>query len=797
MSRANELRAETLHVSRRSFISRSSLFALFVAFPAVSCGAAPQQAASGARTDRSVNVWVTFRPDGSIEIKEPVTDMGTGTSTAIAMYVAEELDADWNDVRIVTAPNDEKVFGNPYFSNWQIAAGVRTTLGYYHTLRVAGAQARRLLLTAAALRWSVPIEELTTENSVVHDRARGRQLRYADLVADVVVPDVMPEFVDLDFVPQVFDIYFGEPPASPFKPDSKKPHALPLKRRADFKLIGAGRPRIDVPAKSRGQTMYGIDTVVEEMLFAMVLVAPKLGGLPDKIDDKAARAVNGIVDILKLPYGVAVVGRDIFSVREARELLNVSWQDAPVPVVGYSPTQKKDVGAKGARPEANVRYDSTKTLANFLDIARKSQNLGPVFAKGDAGEAQAWFEGKASEPVSIKAFESQSELVYHAPIEPQNAVVHVAPDKGSAKIWVGTQWAMVEAFAVAGVLGISPDKVEVLTRPTGGAFGRRAEAGAVIDGAHISAQLGGKPVKVLWTREDDLRRNPHRMALASRMEAAIDRTGKIRATRQAIVADSWLARVMPDSIGQMGGSDINNWSGAINTYDIPHQTVVSVMERRAVDVCFMRGIAVLHNKFCQEGLIDQIALESALDPLQFRLNMLEGEPRAQVVLREVAAMAEWSRKRTNRELGIALGDYPGAHVAAVAEVSLDRKSGEIKVHKIWCAVDVGMAVNPDGIVAQVEGGIVMAVSMALKEKVSVVDNLVQNTNFSDYPIIRMSETPDVEVKVISTSSAIAGAGEIGMYPVAPAINAAVARIIGKHLHRMPMLPEDVLKIVRA
>lgn len=787
--------ARCIQLSRRSFVAQSAAAAFCVAFPGAPLAAEVlEKPTAGAPLPASTpNAWVTFKPDGVIEVNAPLAEMGTGAMTAIAMYVAEELDADWKDIRSVTAPASNQLYGNPYFWNWQIAAGVRAALGYYDTLRLAGAQARYLLLTAAAARWSMPIDQLTTANSFVFNNANGQKVPYADLIADVVVPRTFPKFFDPDFQKQPRDTFFGDPPPSPVDPQVIGAKALPLKRRSEFKIIGTSPARLDLPPKVKGTARYGLDGHVEGMVYAMVLVAPQIGGIPDKVDDKAARAIKNIVDIVQLPYGVAVVGSDIFAVRQARDLVDVTWRDAPIVATGFVP-------GRDAKDVVFARYDSTATLDEFAKIAvdRNFENREPVrvFEKGDPNLANSILTAGQDRSVKLKSFEVRSELAYHAPIEPQNAIVQVAPDRKSARVWVGTQAPAGEAAAVAEVLRITPDKVEVTAIQPGGAFGRRCEPAAVVDAAIISS-IVSKPVKVIWTREDDLRRNPFRQAMASRMEAAVDEAGKIVATRHTVVGDSWLARILPHVVQQAGGTDGCNWQSAIHPYDVPNQVVNCFTERRAVNVCFMRGLAAPSNKLCQEGLIDTLAVEQGADPLQFRLDLLKHEPRAQAVLRETAKMADWSRKRDGTQLGIAYSDYTNSHVAAVVELSVEKETGAIKIHHVWSALDVGMTVMPDGILAQAQGAIIMALSMALKEQVTIKDNVPQQSNFHDYPVIRMSEVPEIEIKVIPTDYPIAGAGELPMYPIASAINCAFNRITGKFMNKLPMMPEDVLKVMRA
>jgi isoquinoline 1-oxidoreductase beta subunit len=773
MSARNGLVA-TLRLTRRSFLVRSGAVAVGVAFGAVELAA--EAAVAGAneagKTARlSPNPWVTLSSDGTIEIVAPGIELGQGTLSTLPRYVAEELDADWSQVHITWAPADEKTYGNPLFWGIQITAGSRTCLGYFELLRIAGGQARYVLLQTAARKWQVPAAELSTSASFVLHAPSQRRVAYADLVADAVVPDEFPDFVPPDGKPQEIDDFFGEPPSLRLPPSASRPAAVTLKSMRDFKLLGVDAPRVDIPDKVNGAARYGIDFKVPGMVLALVATGPRIGSVPDKVDDGAARAIPGVLDVVWLPYGVAVVASDVDTARKARDKLAVTWTSG----------------------EGVSDYDSDAALEDFMRIARDSTGQPGVRAYSQGDPQQALAALSAQTPV---VFEARSELVYHAPIEPQNAIVSVAADGQSAEAWVGTQWPAMEQAAIATAIGIAPDKVRISPQLVGGSFGRRQEPGAVADAAYISKRIG-RPVKVVWLRAEDLRRNPHRQALAIRIEAAVEPDGRIAAMRSRVVGDSWFVRMFPDFFKQYNETDPGNWVGARHLYDVPLQLIDCVTARRSVDVCYLRGIGCTQTKFALESLVDSIAVRSNKDPLKYRIDMLEGAPRAQGVLREVAAMSDWPRSRPGRSLGVAYTGYGNAHAALVADVSVDRSNGEIRVHEVWSAVDVGFAVQPDIVRSQMEGGIVQGLSMALHEQVTYRNGAAVESNFADYRILRMSETPEINVKVLSTDNAVSGVAEIGVMQIAPAVNNALAALIGRRLDRMPMKPELVLAALRA
>ncbi|MEI9964590.1 MAG: molybdopterin cofactor-binding domain-containing protein [Caulobacteraceae bacterium] len=764
----------TRRLTRRGFLVSSGAMSCGVVF-AMAGGEALAKAGAG-QAALAPNVWVTLHRDGAIDVICPGIELGQGAHSTLPRFLAEELDADWSHVRVVAAPSDEKTYGNPLFWDMQLTAGSRTSLGYFDVLRIAGAQARLVLLQTAARKWGVGVEELATADSVVSHPASGRRAAYGELVPLAQAPAQFPEFVDPDYLAQQTDDFFGDPPPSPVAPDPKKPDRVKLKSRRLYKLIGVDGPRRDIPAKVDGTARYGLDVQLPGMAYAMVETGPVQGGVPAAVDDAAARAVPGVIDVVRLPNGVAVAGENIFAVRAARALLKIEW-------------------APGARTRG---YDSAATLEDFSRIAADPAGHAGVRVSeiGDPASAEALLADAGSADHRIVVFETSSELVYHAPLEPQNATLRIADDGKSAEAWQGTQWPKLDQQFVGKALGIEPEAVKINTLYPGGSFGRRQEPGAVVDAAYVAKAIG-RPVKVIWTREDDIKRNPFRQALVCRVEAAVAPDGTIKATRHRVVADSWFARMFPDWFEQYHQSDPGNWVGALQAYDVPLQLVDNVTERRAVDVCYMRGVGVTQAKFAQESLIDLIAAQHGKDPLDYRLQMLQATPRAVKVLQTVAGMSDWRRPRDGRALGLAYTPYSNAHAALVAEVSVDRRTGEVRVHEVWCAADVGLAIQPAIAASQIEGGILQGLSMALYERATLKDGVVEQTNFHQYPILRMSRTPDVNVRIISTDNAIAGAGEIGVMQIAPAVNNALVKLIGAPLTAMPMRPEAVLAAIRA
>lgn len=761
-------------LSRRTFLVQSGVAACGVAFGAASSSVGAHVADFKNRRELASlapNWWTTLYADGSIDIVCPGIEMGQGIMSTLPRYVAEELDADWERVHVINAPADETRYGNPFFyGGSQIDAGSRTALGYFRVLRIAGAQARYALVNAAARKWHVPVAELSTADSFVIHAVTRRRISYGELVVSAIVPKEFPAFIDVDDRPDPTDIFFGPPP--PLPTGAKQLPPVKLKRRRDFKFLGIDAPRIDIPHKVNGSAQYGLDMMHADQVYAAVETGPVRGAEPEAYDEASARSVPGVSDVVRLPYGVAAVADSFATALAARQQLKVTWRSAP----------------------AASDYDSDGVLEDFARIAADSQSHPGVrvFSQGDAAATLAALSQHRTE-----TFEIRSQLIYHATMEPQNATARIAADGKSAEVWVSTQWPTVEKAEIAKAINLAPERVTLhMPCVIGGGFGRRSEPGAAIDAVQI-AKHTGKTVKVIWTREDDLRRNPHRQALVCRIEAAVSAQGRILATRHRVVADSWFARFLPDFYAQATQSDPGNWTGAVYAYDVPLQVVDNVTVRRAVDVCYMRGIGVAQTQFGLESLIDRIALQHGKDPLAYRISMLQHRPRAVKVLETAAAMADWPRPRAGRALGMGYTNYTNSHAAAVAEVSVNRESGEIRVHNVWSAIDAGFALQPAIVASQTEGGIMQGLSIALFEQVTVRKGVTQESNFDSYRMLRMSEAPEVAVKVLSTDNAPTGVGEVGIIPIAPAVNNAVARLIGKHMTGLPMRPDAVLSAIRS
>lgn len=693
--------------------------------------------AAAAEPDFSPNAWVTIAADGVIALSSPAPEMGQGVFTAVPMLFAEELDADWTKVVIEMAPHDPGVFGNPRLGNFMVSRMSRTVQGYWIKARTAGAQARAVLLLNVARKWNVPVTELTTEpNTVVH-AATGRRIGYGEVAAFATMPEKIPWIALKD-----------------------------LKPRSEWRIIGsAAVVRADMPPKVNGDALFGIDTYVAGMLYAAVLRSPVQGNEPVTFNRDEVLQIWGVIDVVPLRNGVAVLADNAWAAMKGKETLRSTWKSGSP--AGY--------------------YDSDRVMDEYLALARDPGVKGTVAFK--SGDFQYAFQSSERKFVA----EYRSAHVAHATMEPMNATAWVR--SGRVDIWGSTQSPSACAVTAAKIAGVKSDKVTVHAAFLGGGFGRRLEQDITADAVTLS-KITKKPVKVLWSRADDLRHDMYRPCTAQRIEASLDLNGNITAWRHRIVAESIYKRFRPQALKAAKGLDRPVTDGHRLLYNIPNQFHDYVRQERGVDVGFSRGLGAGYTNFAIETFIDELANASVKDPVEYRLAMLS-DARASKVIRAVAHMAQWGRKRrAGRALGCAYAGSSGkwrTHVAEVVEISVDSVSGKITVHNVWAAVDPGVVVNPDTIVAQIEGAIIMGISQALHEKVTIREGAVQESNFHDYPILRMDETPRVHVKVLaSNDDRPGGIGEAGLPPVAPAIANAVFNLTGARLRSLPFQPEDVL-----
>lgn len=720
--------SEAFSLSRRGFLTATTGLSFVFGL-----GGLERVANALAADQISPNWWLNVSSDGTITIMSPAAEMGQGSYTALPAIIAEELDADWTRVRIAPAPLDAKKYGNPWYNGSLSFSSSATVRAYFTPLRLAGAQARRVLLDAVAAKWGVPVAELATEPSVVVHTQSGRRSSYGEVAA------------------------FAKPPVDLPKIDEKD-----LKPFNRFRLIGADLPRDEVPLKVRGAAKYGIDVQVPNMLYGALLQCPYEGGSPESVDDGKARQMPGISAVVKLPNGVGILGTSVEATQAAKEALSVTWSQA--------------LGAS---------FDSEKTLEDFVVVARDKGKRGvDYFNAGDVEQA-------IPAAKTIMRAEYRTRYVYHAQMEPLNATASVSADGKSAEVWMGTQSPSGVMAAVAQMLETIPDRVTLHQHWLGGAYGRRSPADVAIDAVRL-AKAAGKPVKLIWSREDDLKAGKFRPMTAHYIEAGLNAEGLIVAWHHRVIGESVVAYMSPASFERIGGKDHILMKGSVlDHYGIPHRRAEFVRQICGTRLAPWRGVGVGHNLLAIEGFIDEIAQAQGKDPLAYRLEHTRNSPRATHLLKTVAEMADWGRKRDGRALGLAIEEKDETLVAGIAEISLDVASGKIKVHNFWAAIDCGVAVQPRNIAAQTEGGIVYGLGHVLREEITIKGGRVQQSNFSDYQVMRMEDVPDIKIAVVSTDNMPTGVGEDGVPLTAACVGNAFSALTGIRLRELPMSPVRV------
>jgi isoquinoline 1-oxidoreductase beta subunit len=687
-----------------------------------------------------LNAWVTIGTDSSVTILCPSAEMGQGVMTSLPLMLAEELDADWSKVKVEFAPANPKVFGNPHelFKGAQVTAASVSVPGYFMPLRMAGAQARRVLIDAVAAEWKVPAGELSTDKGfVVHGKSK-RRISYGDVAKFAKVPAEPPKITEAD-----------------------------LKKPSQFKLIGRKDiGRVDVPSKANGTAKYGIDVQVPGMVYASVLESPVEGAKVQVLNMEDVGKIKGVSKVLPLPFGVAVIGDTVEATRAGRNALKVKWDTTGAAAANTdSVKNKEDYARQGKDPNA-------KSIAEYK--------------VGDAAAAM----GSAAKTLEAAYW---TEYCYHAQMEPMNAVAKVSEDGQSAEIWTGTQFGALAAGIISGILKTTPDKIKVHQQMLGGGYGRRIWPDAAIQ-ATILSNITKKPVKLILTREDDVVAARPRPMTHHVMKAGLDAKGGLQSWYHRLVSENVDAVAAPPRFQATGGKDYIGARGLDQAfYAIPNVQAEYVREIRGMRVHAWRGIGAGYNKFAAESFLDEVANATGKDPLAIRLELTKDQPRANAVIKAVAEMSNFKRKRKDRGMGIAFSDYHGTFAAGVAEISVDKATGKIKVHDYWVAVDPGLVIQPDHVHGQLESAVVYGLSAALLEELTVKDGAVQQSNFNDYHVLRMSDLPEIHTKIVASNNPPTGMGEIGVVAVAPAIANAVFQLTGKRLRALPMSQDRVKK----
>ena len=699
-------------MDRRQFLARSGGLVLAVSLPLpAACGRNQEPMVAG-----SLTAYLDIAADGSVTFHSPRTEMGQGTHTGHAVIIADELDVPLERVRVITAePAD------PFRRNGSMSSGGSQGIrGWHETLHKAAAQAREMLLAAASAELGVPRAELDTNAGEVVHAASGRRIAYGKLAA--AAGTLMP------------------------------PDDPPLRDRAGYRYIGKPVPRVDIPAKVRGEPVFASDVVRPGMVYACARLGPVFGAQVESMDTKAAMAVPGVAQVVEIPGGAAVVAGDSWSAMRGAEALDIR----------FKATDHDTLDSATISRQMREGLDADKQ-------AIEARN------DGDAGAAFA---------VAAEVVEADYEVPYlsHSPIEPWSCTAEL--DKGGVlHLWAPSQSQDHYRSVAAEAAGLRVEKVRIHTTLLGGGFGRRLSADG-IPGAVRTAMAVKKPVKFFWTREDETARGYYRPAQVARMRAALDANGKLTAFALRTAGPALGASPTSLPRGELDRSAVAVLRDA--RYRPAAFRVEWVRVDQPVPTNAWRSVGASQNGYFLECFVDEVARAAGKDPYRLRRELLAHDARALKVIDAVAEAAGWDQPLPEgRARGMAYVESFGSLCAQVAEVSL--RNGLPVVHRVTCALDCGSVVLPDGVRTQVEGGIIMGLSAALREQVRIENGRATNTNFDEYQLARMSDAPErIDTVIIESGEAMGGVGEPPVPPIAPAVANAILALTGKPVRRLPL-----------
>ena len=722
---------DIVNLSRRRFVTSAlvSVAGLTLGIlPGVRAGerqSAPGNAGSVAAQagEFSPNAFLRIDQDGLVTVISKHLEMGQGTYTGLATLVAEELDADWGKIRVEGAPADASRYNNLFWGPMQGTGGSTAIANSFDQLRRAGAVARQMLVTAAAELWQVPETEVSVATGVVAHSASGRQAGFGQL-AELAARQPVPETVLL-----------------------KEPEA--------FTLIGKRIPRQDSAEKIDGTAQFTLDVKLPGMKSALVLHPPRFGVSVKSVDDTAALRVPGVNKVVSIPSGVAVVADDFWSARLGRDALSVSWDES------------------GA-----FSRSSAELLDEYRELARTEGTL--VRKEGDAAQVIAQADTLLEAEYSVP-------FLSHSAMEPMDCVVRI--DDSGCDIWNGEQMQTSDQMAVAKLLGLKPEQVRINMLYAGGSFGRRANPAAdyLLEAVHIARSLEqGTPLKMVWTREDDTRAGYYRPMYLHKLRGALDAAGNPLAWEQRIVGQSILAGTPFEAVMVKDGVDHTSVEGAVNLpYPIANFQLELHSPQLPVPVLWWRSVGSTHTAFAGECFIDELAHKAGQDPVAYRRRLLADQPRHLGVLNLAAEKADWGAPLGRGQgRGVAVHKSFNSYVAQVVEVTVRR--GVIYVDRVVIAVDCGIAINPDVIEAQMQGGMGFGLSAALYSELTLDQGRVVQSNFNDYQVLRIDQMPEVAVYIVPSAEPPTGVGEPATPVIAPAVANAVFAATGQRLRKLPL-----------
>jgi isoquinoline 1-oxidoreductase beta subunit len=708
-----------MSIHRRDFL-RAGLLAgggllLGVSVPVL--GGRMARAATPAAPPVPPTAFIQIGTDNAITLIMPDTECGQGIWTSAATLLAEELEVGLDQVKVIPAPPNLAYYTSPALGE-QATGGSTSIVGDWKRLREAGAQARTMLVQAAAQAWKVDPATCHAAAGVIHHDASGRSAPYGTFAE---AANALPV-----------------------------PEKVALKEPADWTLIGHSQKRLDTPPKVNGTAIYGIDVQVPGMKIGTVAASPVIGGTLLRIDEDAARRVPGVRDVVRLKNAVAVIGDHFWAAKQGLAAANPQWDDGP-----------------------NATLNSQEAWRDLADGTNK-----PGVVAVDRNDA----------PGKIGAAKTRLEAIYqlpylsHAPMEPINTTLHIRAD--GADLWVGTQVPVRAQDAVAKAAGLKPEQVTVHNFIMGGAFGRRLDVDSIEQAAEIAKNLG-YPVKLIWTREEDIAHDLYRPRYYDRLSAGLDADGKLAGWSHKVGGSSVMARWLP--AGMQGELDPDTVEAAVETpYALPAQKVEYVRhETPGVTTAWWRGVGPTHNVFVVESFIDECAAAAGKDPVAFRRDLLQKNPRALAVLNLAAEKSGWGEGLPpGVGRGISLQYAFGSYLAHVLEIEVSNR-GEIKLRRATVAIDCGQRVNPDTITAQIEGGLIFGLSMAMYSDITHENGRVQQSNFNNYRVLRIDEAPKVEVFQIDSKESPGGIGETGTAAASAALCNAIYSATGKRLRKLP------------
>ncbi|MDP3520138.1 MAG: molybdopterin-dependent oxidoreductase [Hydrogenophaga sp.] len=715
----------------------------------------------------ALNGWIKVMADGSVALAMPRSEMGQGVHTALAMLVAEELDIPLGRVQVVQAGADkiygnvamfvaslpfhpsESEGGNPPFkiraAEWLVAKvarelGINATGGSssvadaWEPVRAAAATARAALLGAAAAQWKLPVAELAIVDGVI-EHPSGAKAHFGELARSA---------------------------------SATPPGTVTLKAHQMFKLLGRPAARIDVPSKVDGSAVFGLDVRLPDMVFAAIRMCPVLGGAPGAFDANTALRLPGVERVVVLPSyagstaGVAVVATGYWPAQQAVRALNIEWRDPVGPLA-----------------------DSEAIRQHLLEAVKTDSGF-EFYSKGDVA---------ATERGAPKVVEAvyQAPYLAHATLEPMNCTAQVGAD--GVRLWVPTQVPQMAAALAARVAGVPVEKVHVTVTQLGGGFGRRLEVDVVGQAVRIAMECGGRPVQLIWSREEDFTHDFFRPMQAARLRASLSDQGEVRSLAVVSAGDAitprWLSRGLPALAGPVDTPDKTTAEGLFDqAYGVSHQSMRHVATRHAVPVGFWRSVGHSHNAFFMESFVDELAVAAGADAVEFRRRLLAHAPRHLAVLNLAAEHSQWGQPLApGRARGVALHESFGSIVAQVAEVSVTIDG--VRVHRVTCAIDCGQVINPETVAQQMEGSVVFALTAALYGGVHIEKGEVKGATFGDHRLLSLAHAPEVSTHTVPSHRPPGGVGEPGVPPLAPAVANALASLTGQRLRRLPLVEKLV------